>query len=739
MPIIFHETDQVFHLHNNQISYVMQVLPNGQLAQLYFGAAIRDTDHLATLARATYPFDAAAPDMTIMEQLQREYPDFGTGDMRAPAFALEQANGSHVTNFVYSSAKITPGKPQLPGLPATYVEAAAEATTLAVTLVDALIHTKLILTYTIFENRPVVTRSARFESDAAEALTMTRAMSLSLDLPDQDYEMLTLNGAWARERQLSVMPLTPGVHSVGSVRGHSSAQFNPFVALKRPTTTENSGEVLGFSLVYSGNFLAQVEADPNAMTRVMLGIHPDHFAWRLDREHTFQTPEVVMTYAAHGLNEMSQTFHELFRTRLCRGPWRDKPRPILINNWEATYFDFDEEKILSIARLAKQTGIEMFVLDDGWFGKRNDDRHSLGDWQPNLTKLPGGIAGLATKINALGLRFGLWFEPEMVNPQSDLYAAHPDWVLATPERPISVGRHQYVLDFSRPEVVDAIYQQMHQVLAGAAIDYVKWDMNRSLTEVFSQGQPAALQGEVYHKFILGVYDLYERLISDFPHILFESCASGGARFDAGMLYYAPQAWTSDDTDAVERQKIQYGTSLVYPLSSISAHVSAVPNEQVGRTTPLATRANVALFGTFGYELDLAKLSAAQLAEVSRQVAFMKQYRALIQGGTFYRLLSPYDGDREQMAWMVVAPDKKRALVGYYRTLAHANGMPSQRLRLRGLDEGLLYHVSLLEEDHYGDELQRAGLRVTGDLERGQQFDGTRGDFQSRVYVLTAVE
>ena len=467
------------------------------------------------------------------------------------------------------------------------------------------------------------------------------------------------------------------------ILGHN---HNPFIILKRPTADEFQGEAIGFSLVYSGNFLAQAEVDTFDTTRVLMGIHPSCFDWKLEPGEEFQTPEAVMVYTDRGLNALSQTYHELYRERLARGYWRDRTRPILLNNWEATYFDFTEEKLVEIARKAKETGVELFVLDDGWFGKRCHEKAGLGDWIANPDRLKNGITGLAEKIDALGMKFGLWFEPEMVNKDSDLYRAHPDWIIQTPMRHASHGRYQYVLDFSRKEVVDCIYDMMAKILSEAKVSYIKWDMNRSISECYSAALPADRQGEVYHRYILGVYDLYERLTSRFPEVLFESCSSGGGRFDPGMLYYAPQCWTSDDSDAVERIKIQYGTSYCYPVSSMGAHVSVTPNHQVNRDTPLHTRANVAYFGTFGYELDLNVLSAEEQEEVKRQIMFMKEYRSLFQFGTFYRLQSPFENNIS--AWMVVSKDKKDAVVGWYRVLNGIN-MPCTRLRLKGLNPDML--------------------------------------------------
>ena len=412
------------------------------------------------------------------------------------------------------------------------------------------------------------------------------------------------------------------------------------------------------------------------MTRVMMGINPEDFSWELTQGESFQTPEVVMVYSDQGLNKMSQTYHRIYRKRLMHGTWRDQARPILLNNWEATYFDFDEEKILNIAKKAKEAGVELFVLDDGWFGARNDDYCGLGDWYVNLEKLPSGISGLSRKVEELGLKFGLWVELEMVNKDSDLYRAHPDWIISAPERFESHARHQFVLDFSKKEVVDYIYEMVAKVIRESSISYIKWDMNRYMTEPYSKGTEPSQQGKVMHKYILGVYDLYTRLTTEFPEILFESCASGGARFDPAMLYFAPQTWTSDDTDASERTKIQYGTSYVYPIVSMGSHVSAVPNHQLYRTTPIETRANVAYFGTFGYELDLNLLSDAEMASVKKQIAFMKEYRELIQvDGDFYRLLNPFEGN--ETAWMVVSQDKTQRYSLRYRLLQQQYPVPCQ--------------------------------------------------------------
>lgn len=740
MPITFHEKTGIFHIYNEEISYIMILLKNKQIGQLYYGKHIQDKEDFRYLLELkARPMAACSfpDDLTFsLEHIKQEYPSYGHGDFRHPAYEILQENGSRITDFTYQTHKIIKGKPKLEGLPATYCENECEVDTLEVYLYDEVIQCEMKLTYSIYKDYPVITRNTKFLSQNSSKLVLTQAMSASVDLPDSDFEMVMLTGAWAREREIRNRPLHHGIQSIYSMRGCSSNNYNPFLALKRKDTNEDRGEVYGFSFVYSGNFLAQVEVDTYDTSRIMMGIHPQGFTWPLMQEESFQTPEVVLVYSANGMNAMSQTFHNLFQKRLTRGVWRDRVRPILVNNWEGTYFDFDADKLVHMAKQAKQVGVELFVLDDGWFGQRNHDRAGLGDWYPNLEKLPEGIKGLSKQIKALGMEFGLWFEPEMVNKDSDLYRKHPEWTLETPQRESCHGRHQYVLDFSRKEVVDYIFDSMNKVLEEASISYVKWDMNRCMSEVYSQVSDAQQQGCVMHKYIMGVYDLYERLVTKFPHILFESCASGGARFDPGMLYYAPQGWASDNTDGIERIKIQYGTSLVYPLSSIGSHVSAIPNHQVLRNTPLSTRANVAYFGTFGYELDMGKLTLAEQVTIQQQILFMKEYREVIQFGTFYRLMSPFVSNTS--AWMVVSQDKKTAIVGYYRILQKVN-VGYTRLRLQGLNKDYAYELLSTKEQHYGDELMYAGLQ-TSDASSGEnkeKFNGENGDYQSRLYILKA--
>ena len=762
MAIIFHKQSKCFHLYNNEVSYIMRIMENGQLENLYYGKKIHDKEDFTYFhdeaMRSQMSVCIPEPGLLSMQYTRQEYPSYGTGDYRSPAVTIAQENGSRIIDFKYAGHEIYSGKKEILPLPATYVEGKEEAETLEVTLHDNVMDTDLILSYTIYEAYPVITRNTKFVHKGKEKIVLERAMSASVEFLDMDYEMVQLSGGWSRERYVKNRKLEMGIQSIQSLNGTCcGAEHNPFLALKRPYTTESQGEVYGFSLVYSGNYLGQVEVSTFDMTRVMMGINPEDFSWELKSGESFQTPEVVMVYSDKGLNKMSQTYHRLYRKRLMHGEWRDKARPILLNNWEATYFDFNEEKILTIAKKAKEAGVELFVLDDGWFGARNDDYRGLGDWYVNLEKLPDGISGLSKKVEELGLKFGLWVELEMVNKDSDLYRAHPDWIISAPNRFESHARHQNVLDFSRKEVVDYIYEMIAKVIRESSISYIKWDMNRYMSEPYSKGSAPCEQGKVMHKYILGVYDLYTRLTTEFPHILFESCASGGARFDPAMLYFAPQTWCSDDTDASERTKIQYGTSYVYPIVSMGSHVSAVPNHQMHRITPIETRANVAYFGTFGYELDLNLLSDAEIETVKKQIAFMKEYRELIQmDGDFYRLLSPFEGN--ETAWMVVSSDKTQAVAAFYQRLNKVNAS-WLRLKLDGLDANTKYEVSCdmapvtsydakiaeayghkTEEDSvktyqaYGDELMSAGIPIDR-----EELNKKGGDFASLLYTLKKVD
>ncbi len=748
MPIIFHEQDRTFHLFNDKISYIFTILKNGQVSGLYFGKRINDREdfsHILNFGRRDMSPCQYEDNGFSMDYLNSEYPTGGSGDLRFTACEVENADGSVCADFRYQSHEITDGKLKLSGLPAVYCEKDDECQTLKIKFADEVSKLDLYLSYTIFADFPVITES-KFFCNNGDTVYLDKAMSLSLDLPDCEYDMLTLVGSAARERHPGRSSIHEGIQSIYSKRGHSSHEFNPFCALMRKNADEESGEVIGLSFVYSGNFLMQAEVDNFGRTRLMCGINPDGFKWKLQMGESFQTPEAVLVYSANGLGEMSRNFHKLFRTRLARGKWRDQTRPILVNNWEATYFDFDEEKILSIAKKAKELGLDMFVLDDGWFGHRNNARSSLGDWFVNKEKLPSGIDGLSKKIHDMGLKFGLWFEPEMISVDSELYKIHPEWLMKINSREPLQGRNQFVLDFSNGEVVRFIGDQMEEILDGAQIDYIKWDMNRSLSDVFSKKLERDRQGEVYHRYILGVYWLYERLNQKYPDILFESCASGGARFDPGMLYYAPQAWCSDNTDAVERIKIQWGTSMVYPVSMVGSHVSVCPNEQMGRITPLKTRADVAYFGSFGYELDLNKLTESEQEEVKHQVEFMKKHSELIRTGEFYRLRSPFERVREldDAAWEVVSGDKSKALAAYYRIGASV-ARKFEFLKLKGLDPDKKYTVkdtawSLKDDGRYffGDELMNIGIDISYGG-NGAKSDVPLGDYVSRIFEIEEIK
>jgi alpha-galactosidase len=746
VTIRWDEAAREWHLANGRTSFAMGVLENGWLAHLHAGAPLREEASLGHLVPR--PFEGFTN--RVGEPIALEVPAPAGGDFRVPALVVAGPDGSTVLDLRYAGHRIAAGKPDLAGLPSTYAERDDEAETLEVDLVDDPTGLRVTVRTTLFADRPAIARSLTLHNGGTVALTVRCAMSAVLDLPDDDWRLVTLSGTWARERHVHDRALVPGRQSVGSLRGASGHEHSPFLALRRAATTEDAGEAYGVSLVYSGNFLAEAEVDAFGTTRLRIGIHPEAFSWRLEPGDAFTTPEAVIAWSGDGLGALSEAFHALYRERLARGPWRDRERPVLLNNWEATYFAFDHDRIVAIAQRAKALGVELFVLDDGWFGRRDHDDSSLGDWIVDRRKLPGGLEALVRDVRGLGLRFGLWIEPEMVNADSDLFRAHPDWAVGVPGRPRTESRQQLVLDLSRPEVVDHLSEALIAVLGSAPIEYVKWDMNRNITEPWTASVPAERQGEFHHRYILGVYELYRRLVERFPDILFESCAGGGGRFDAGLLAYAPQAWTSDDTDAAERLPIQWGTSLAFPPSSMAAHVSAVPNHQIGRVTPLFTRAAVAMFGAFGYELDPTVMSETDQAEVARQIAWYVERRELLQRGRFLRLRSPFDGDGNETAWMAVDDDASHAVVGWYRVLARPLPVRN-RLRLRGLDPAGTYRVTTWLDgfaapagtaDRAGDELLAIGLGIEPPdlpMPRNESFDGTRiarGDFQARLFDIT---
>lgn len=753
MQILVNQKNLEFHLYNENISYILKVLDDGTLGHLYFGKKIKHRDsyqHLVQFTSAEVPVTPNALDDKrgfCKDILLQEYPSYGNGDYREPAIVVLQENGSRITDFTYHSYEIVEGKENLKNLPNTYVENSNEAKTLKIYLKDELIGATLTLSYTIFRDYDVITRNAHIKNESDEKLILERFLSASLDFKEPDFQIVHLSGAWSRERHVEISEINQNKFVIDSKRGTSSVNSNPFIALKRKETTEFSGEVYGFNLVYSGNHIEMVEKNQYDKLRVSMGMNPFNFNWTLLKGDEFQSPEVVMSYSNTGMNGLSLNYHRLYRERLARGVWRDKVRPVLLNNWEATYFDFNEEKILDIAKKAKELGVELFVLDDGWFGARNHDKAGLGDWWSNLEKIPSGVEGLSKKVEEMGIKFGLWFEPEMVNKDSELYRNHPNWILRAPNRKNTPSRNQHTLDLGREDVREYLYEKISKILRESKISYVKWDMNRPMTEVWSEVIDSTKQGEVFHRYILGLYELLEKLTTEFPEVLFESCASGGNRFDPGMLYYMPQTWTSDDTDAVERIKIQYGTSLCYPVVSMGAHVSAVPNHQTNRITPIKTRGNVAIFGAFGYELDLNKITDEEKEIVKKQIEFFKGNRELIQFGDFYRLVSPFEKKLNDAAWMVVSKDKKEALVAKYKILSVPNA-GYESLLLSGLNEDYLYSVESLQvqgESYYGDELHSSGLIFKepsfsdlGNLQIEGELDSLIGDFKSCLIKLKSI-
>ncbi|HJF18773.1 MAG TPA: alpha-galactosidase [Enterococcus columbae] len=723
--IIFDEQTRVFHLTNEKISYLIQIEDFDYVTHLYFGKKIGQYSNLRKyrrIDRAFSPNPEGWQDRCFsLDTMLMEYPAHGGGDFREPAINLKFSNGSRVSDFRYDGYQIIQGKPALAGLPATYVTADDQAETLELYLVDALSQLRLTLSYTIFANQAVITRHTKLENLGAETVAINRLASGVLDFYARDLEVIQLNGAWGHERQMTREAIYQGIKVYDSKRGASSHEQNPFVALVEPTTTEFTGEAIGCCLVYSGNHEAVIQQDHYRQTRVIMGINSYDFAWQLKPKECFVTPEVVYAYSDAGLNQMSATFHDLFNQHLVRGNHQFKERPTLINNWEATYFDFNEEKIMEIVNEAKDLGIEMFVLDDGWFGERDDDYRSLGDWFEYEEKI--NLQRLAEQVHAKGMKFGLWVEPEMISANSRLHEQHPDWVLHVPNRGRSLSRSQHVLDFSREDVRENIYQQLKAIFDRVPVDYVKWDMNRNMTEVYSLLLSPECQGEVAHRYILGLYAFLERLVNEYPNILFESCSGGGGRFDAGMLYYMPQTWTSDNTDAIARLNIQYGTSLVYPISTMGSHVSAVPNHQTHRKTSLAIRGNVAMSGVFGYELDLTKLTEEEKAEIKEQLVFYKAHRRLFQFGRFIRLVSPFD--HNTCAWMFVDEQQDEAIVFYFRKLAQASS-PVETIRLAGLDPEKVY--TLNGNEITGAECMYLGLYIDETL---------MGDYATQMFHLKA--
>ncbi len=737
MSIQVNASNRLFHLQTKHTSYVFHVIEDGSLGQLYYGPKIPFKDDYANLnTREEHDCTNTRTDEDVefqAELLKQEYAGLGKGDYRYPAFQITYPNGSRTSEFQYRDYELKDGKARLTGLPSTFADDSNDSQTLTVKLADG--DLELQLHYTIFADEDVIVRSTTFVNHG-KTVFLNRALSAQLDLPDANYDFIQFAGSWSRERHLHRSHLRPGTQSISSLRTASSHQENPFFMLARPHTDNNQGAVFGFNFVYSGNFLDSVEVDQFDTTRVLIGINPDEFGWKLNSGDSFQTPEVIFSYTDNGFNALSQQLGAFYAQHLINPHFAHQERPILINNWEATFMDFTEDKLMPIVERAKELGIEMFVLDDGWFGHRDDDRSSLGDWFVDEKKFNHGIAGFAKRVHDLDMKFGLWFEPEMISIDSKLYQTHPEWMIKTPGRGQTPGRHQFVLDMSRQEVVDYLFGLMSHIIQDAKLDYIKWDMNRNITEMYGADLPADQQLEFSHRYILGVYDLYDRLTKAFPDVLFESCASGGGRFDLGMMYYAPQAWCSDDTDAVERIKIQDGTSYGYTPSMWGAHVSAVPNDQVGRLTSIDTRAKVAYFGAFGYELDVTELSDEEQATIKQQVAFYKQYRKLFQFGTFYRLETPDTSDNVY-GWETVSHDKQTAIGMRYQILNGAN--PAYiRYYFKGLDPERRYTVNDGSEVFSGAELMNAGYFVPRVMNR-LQSPKVPSDFHADMFIVKAVD
>lgn len=727
MNIVFDETHRLFKLDTPNTSYCMALADNSFLGQVYYGPRLTDTDLDWALDLDKSPFTPAVHPreaVSFFDCFPSEYPAGGMGDFRECALEVRTQANQRDCLPKYLSHTILPGKPQLDGLPATF-GGPEDCTTLIITLQDPLTSLEVNLSYTAFTKLDVITRSVSLRNAGSKNLWLERVMSACLTLPYENQELMTLQGSWARERAIQTAPIRWGIQGTSSRRGETSHQDHPFLAICSPNTTQQTGDVYALHFVYSGCFTATVQRDQHGLLRCLMGIHPEDFSWKLEPGACFQAPEAVLVYSHQGLGAMTRTFHDLYRQHLIRSKLQFTPRPVLINNWEATYFDFNEAKIVDIATRAAQLGVELFVLDDGWFGHRDSDNSSLGDWTVDPRKLPNGLKGLVDKINALGMQFGIWMEPEMISPDSQLYREHPDWAIQTQGRAPLLCREQLVLDLTRPEVEEYVWQQICATLRGANITYLKWDMNRPLTNLGSAALPADRQGELTHRYVLAVYRLQQRLNNEFPGLLLENCSGGGGRFDPGMLFYGPQIWCSDDTDAIERLAIQEGTALIYPLSTMGSHLSACPNHCVGRVTPLETRAAVAMMGTFGYELDVTKLTQEEQEQLPEQIARYHRIQGLIQSGDYYRLSSARDGCQLD-GQMVVSKDGSAALVTLVQVLNRPNGRP-KRIRLQGLDAQRVYVDQQTGRAYRGDTLMHLGLPV----------ELPWGDFQSKQIFLQA--
>ncbi|MCI8417008.1 MAG: alpha-galactosidase [Lachnospiraceae bacterium] len=722
MSIIFSEKDKTFILHTKNTTYQMQVDSYGFLLHLYYGRRTEGCmDYLLSYADRGFsgnPYDAGEDRTYSMDVLPQELPCQGTGDYRSPAIIVKNADSSYGCDFRYRDHRILPGKYQIPGLPAVYADQ-KDGESLEILMEDPVTHVEVTLLYGVLPDLDIITRSATIRNRGGEKIYLEKAQAACLDWLYGDYDLITFYGRHAMERNIQRIPVAHGAYVIGSRRGTSSHQYNPMMILAAHETTEEAGSCYAMSFVYSGGFKGEVEKDQFNQTRALLGLSDELFSYPLDPEEVFHVPEVVFTYSKQGLSLLSQNLHRCFRLHLCRGKYRDCPRPILLNSWEASYFDFSGASIYELAKQAADLGIEMLVMDDGWFGKRDDDNSGLGDWYVNEEKLGEPLGSLIEKINGLGLKFGIWFEPESINEDSQLYKEHPDWVLSLPGRNPVRARNQLVLDFSRPQVVDHIFAEVCKVLDQGNIEYIKWDMNRSLSDCYSRDTKD--QGRVLHDYVLGLYDFLERLVQRYPHILLEGCSGGGGRFDAGMLYYTPQIWCSDNTDALDRVRIQYGTSFGYPTSAVGSHVSAVPNHQTGRVTPLRTRGITAMAGTFGYELDLGSLQEVEREQIRQQIREYKTYESLIRNGLYYRLTNPFQ--EEAGAWEFIAEDASEVLVGVVMQEVHGN-MTVTYIRLKGLPEGCLYEEQQNGRIFASDALMEVGIPLpeqTGEYQAYQLY------------------
>lgn len=711
MAILYEKQGSIFTLQTKNSTYQMKADHYGVLLHTYYGKRTEAFDYSYLLAYGDSgfsgnPYEAGNERNYSLDTLPQEYSCYGTGDFRTSALKVRMANGACALSLRYHSYAITNEKYSIHGLPALY-DTESKAQTLKVTLKDVAEEIYVHLYYGVLEENDVITRAVQIENKTDHAIYLERAMSSCLDFIYSKYDMISMYGKHAMERELQRIELHHGRQSVGSTRGASSHQYNPFLILADQKTTEDAGECYGISFLYSGDFLAEVEVDQLNQARVVMGIHPDNFTFHVDAGECFYTPETVLAYSSEGLGALSQIYHKTFRNNLCRGKYKIVRRPVLINNWEGTYFNFTGEKLISMAKDASALGIELFVMDDGWFGKREDDNSGLGDWFVNEKKLGCTLAELAKGINDTGMKFGIWFEPECISEDSDLYRVHPDWAFTIPGRKPMRSRNQLVLDFSREEVRDYIYNRICAILDSAHIEYVKWDYNRSVSDIYSIDLPANRQGEVMHRYMLGLYEVLEKLVTRYPDILFEGCSGGGGRFDAGMLYYTPQIWCSDDTDAIERIKIQYGTSFGYPISAVGSHVSASPNHQTGRKTPLETRAVVAMAGSFGYELDINKMTEEEKKAIKEQIRIFKELESLIHDGSYYRLTNPYK-DEAYAVWEFAAESGTEALISIVCTKVYANPAPIV-IKCKGLKEEAYYQINGSKEKYLGGALMNGGI------------------------------